>query len=79
MEISKKDFERAISLSYQRGRVTPVRFIEQTEIDECISDIYELLDLAQHSVQAGGALEGGFCSKCGYYVGLGEWHKCPTA
>lgn len=47
MEISKGDFERAISLAYQRGRVTPIRFIEQSEIDSCIADIYELLDQAQ--------------------------------
>ena len=42
MKIKKEDFERAISLAYQRGRVTPVSFIEQEEIDCCIADIYKL-------------------------------------
>ena len=45
MEISREDFERAIEVSYQRGRITPIGFIEQREIDDCISDVYELLDI----------------------------------
>ena len=44
MIIKKEDFERFISLAYQRGRVTPVRYITQKEIDKCISDIYELIE-----------------------------------
>ena len=45
MEISREDFERAIKLSYQRGRITPVRYIAYKDIDDCISDVYELLDI----------------------------------
>ena len=44
MEITREDFERAIELSYKRGRMTPIAFIEQWEIDNCISDIYKFLN-----------------------------------
>lgn len=45
MKINKVDFEWAISLAYRRGRVTPIGFIEQEDIDKAISDIYELLKI----------------------------------
>ena len=47
MELKKEDFERLVSLAYQRGRVEPVRFIEQRDIDNCIADTYKLLNLVQ--------------------------------
>ncbi len=43
MNINKEDFERAISLAYKRGRVTPIRFIKQKDIDKTIADIYTFL------------------------------------
>ena len=44
MEISREDFERAIELSYCRGRVTQGK-ITQKEIKSCISDVYDFLDI----------------------------------
>ena len=43
MNITKEDFERAISLAYQRGRIKQIGYIEQYEINECISDAYRLI------------------------------------
>lgn len=77
MEIKKEDFERAISLAYHRGRVTPIRCIEQDEINACIIDIYNFLGLAQQQDSADGdCREGGLCAHCEEYIGLGEWHEC---
>ena len=45
MEISREEFERVIELSYCRGRATQGKKITQKEIDTCISDVYELLDI----------------------------------
>ena len=45
MEISREEFERVIELSYKRGRITSIGFIEQSEIDDCVSGIYKLLDI----------------------------------
>ena len=45
MEISREDFERVIELSYKRGRVMRVNPVKQEEIDDCISDVYKLLDI----------------------------------
>ena len=45
IEMKKEEFEWVISLAYQRGRVTPVRFISQEDIESAVSDVYKLLDL----------------------------------
>jgi len=42
MEISREEFERAIELSYCRGRVTQGK-ITQKEIDKCIANVYYLV------------------------------------
>ncbi len=53
MKIKKEDFERFISLAYQRGRVTKISFISKEEIAACISDIYEVLGLKKSPAVGG--------------------------
>lgn len=54
MEIKKEDFERLISLAYQRGRVTPIRYIDPNDIEAVINDAYSFLKEAQQKDSADG-------------------------
>ncbi len=47
MEISKENFERIISMVYQRGRVMPINFISGNDIEKTIHDAHEWLSKAQ--------------------------------
>ena len=51
MDISKEDFKRAISLAYQRGRVTPISYISKDDIRRAIRDVHEWV-MAQPSNSA---------------------------
>ena len=45
MEISREDFERVVESCYMRGRVNDKIPITRKEIESCISDVYDFLDI----------------------------------
>ena len=45
MEISREEFERVIASCYMRGRVNDKTPITRKEIESCISDVYDFLDI----------------------------------